>query len=164
MNFSFILMLGLTLSTAPAFAIKKAFDDNAVYCQNNMRDYDKVLKMKMIELNLSEDSAEMDVEVSLVEDACEDSHLDVAPSTAGSLQIKKYTLTATLPDGRLLYSTDLDELISKSKEKVTIGLPKNIVLDKKQIEIGIQVQGIDSQTIELLNPVEKNFGVFIHQF
>lgn len=163
-----ILGLLLVLSIAkPAYSqAVKAFDGLTAYCNesDNLVRYEKFLKMEVVEQNLSEDTAEASLKLSLVEEACAGSPLDVTLNIAGSLVIEKLTLTVTTQEGHLLFQSELKDLLKSSIEEVTFGVPRIYADSKTTLEIGVQIFGNDSQNVEMLNPVNSRFGLSNFKF
>lgn len=160
------LILLLTI-TQPAYSQAfKAFDGLTAYCNDsdNLVKYEKLLKMEVIEQNLTEDKAEARLKLSLVENACVGSPLDVTPNIAGSLIIEKLTLTVTTQEGHLLFQSDLKDLLSSSVEEINFSVPRIYADSQTILEIGVQIFGNDSQNVKMLNPVNSRFGIYNFKF
>lgn len=160
------LLLSLTISHAANSQAVKAFDGLTADCNksDNLVHYDKFLKVEVIEQSLTEDTAEASLKLSLVEDACTGSPLDVTPNIAGSLIIDKLTLTVTTQEGHLLFQSELQDLLKSSVEEINFGVPRIYADSQSTLEIVVQIFGNDSQNVERLNPVNSRFGLYHFKF
>lgn len=144
----------------------KALDGHAVYCgqTNNLVEFPKVLKLEVLEQVKSMDTAEATIRVSLVADACENSGLDPAPRTFGTINVTKYNLTVTTKEGTLLFQQTLEKLLEASTEELTFGIPRSMAGQEDSLEIGVQIVGDVSENREMFQPYNGKFGVFLFKF
>jgi hypothetical protein len=161
--FTSLLMM---VSTQAQAGILKTLDGAAAYCgqTNNLVQFPKVLKIEVVEQIKAMDVAEATLKISLKSDACEDSGLDPAPRTYGTINVKEYVVTVTDGVKTLYFKQTLEKLLTDSVEEVNFGVPRSVADSDITFEIGVQFIGDVSENREMFQPHKGNFGVFNFKF